>query len=739
MKFYKSLRFKLIAFSVLIQIIMLSLLIANSSRLIENHLTAQAMKQLSETKSNINASLLPLVVSRDYASLNSLLSEFTHSNKISYIFVKDEKQIIASSKWDITKEIPKISNEFNTSFDVYNTKTSIDFLGQTYAEVYFGVDTTFLQNAKSELFEQSFIIALLEIALTTILLLTIGYLLTKHLFLLTNAAENVSNKNFDVKLDINTDDEIGHLAKTFNTMTFHIKNQLSTIQQQNEFQNALINNIAYAMIATDKNGIITSFNNKSEEMLGYKADDVVGKITPEILHDKNEIIQRSKEFSKELGEIIEPNFKVLVVKTDKNLPNEHNWTYIAKNGNPLQIRLSVTAQKDSKGKIYGYIGLAEDITEKLILEHSLIEETRRVKTILENAGDYIHILDMEGNIFMFSDSFAKSLGYSKEEVSTLHVSDWDNDFNPKTIPELVINPKTFETKHKRKDGSVFDVEVRTAGVELDGKMYLYAGSRDITERKTAQEQLRQRDILLQQQTRLAAIGEMMANIAHQWRQPLSAITSSISGLKLKQEFSLLEEKDIIDANDQIIKNAEFLSKTIDNFRNFFKKDQLKRKFFIATSIDETITIVQASYDNNFIKINKDLDSNIYYFGSDNLLSQVVLNLLSNAKDALVHNQIEDKIVSISLFEENDHIKICIQDNGGGVSDEIKDKIFDPYFTTKHQFQGTGLGLYMSSQIIQNHFHGQITLQNQITQNGIGACFTVEFPKIYHNEEYLIIE
>ncbi|MCK9337177.1 MAG: PAS domain S-box protein [Arcobacteraceae bacterium] len=737
MKFYKSLRFKLIAFSVLIQIIMLGLLIANSSRLIENHLTAQAMKQLSETKSNINASLLPLVVSRDYASLNSLLNEFTHSNKISYIFVKDDKQIIASSKWDLEKEIPKINNEFNTNFDVYNTKTSIDFLGQTYAEVYFGVDTTFLQNAKSELFEQSFIIALVEIALTTILLLTIGYLLTKHLFLLTNAAENVSNKNFDVKLDINTDDEIGHLAKTFNTMTFHIKNQLSTIQQQNEFQNALINNIAYAMIATDKNGIITSFNNKSEEMLGYKADDVVGKITPEILHDKNEIIQRSKEFSKELGEIIEPTFKVFVIKTDKNLPNEHNWTYIAKNGNPIQIRLSVTAQKDSNGKIYGYIGLAEDITEKLILEHSLIEETRRVKTILENAGDYIHILDMEGNIFMFSDSFAKSLGYSKEEVSTLHVCDWDNDFNPKTISELVINPKTFETKHKRKDGNVFDVEVRTAGVELDGKMYLYAGSRDITERKTAQEQLRQRDILLQQQTRLAAIGEMMANIAHQWRQPLSAITSSISGLKLKQEFSLLEEKDIIDANDQIIKNAEFLSKTIDNFRNFFKKDQLKRKFFIATSIDETITIVQASYDNNFIKINKDLDSNIYYFGSDNLLSQVVLNLLSNAKDALVHNQIEDKIVSILLFEENDNIKICIQDNGGGVSDGIKDKIFDPYFTTKHQFQGTGLGLYMSSQIIQNHFHGQITLQNKITPNGIGACFTVEFPKIYHNEEYLI--
>lgn len=736
MKFYKSLRFKLIAFSALIQIIMLSILITNSSRLIESHLTSQAMKQLTETKSNINASLLPLVVSRDYASLNSLLSEFTHSNKISYIFVKDDKQIIASSKWDIKNEIPQISDEFNTNLDVYNTKTTINFLGQTYADVYFGIDTTFLQNAKNELFEQSFIIALVEISLTTLLLLSIGYLLTKHLFLLTNAAENVSNKNFDVKLSINTDDEIGQLAKTFNTMTFHIKNQLSTIQQQNEFQNALINNIAYSMIATDKNGIITSFNYKSEDMLGYKADEVIGKFTPEIFHDKNEIIQRAKEFSEELQEIVEPSFKVFVIKTDKNLPNEHTWTYIAKNGNSIQIKLTVTALKDINGEIYGYIGLAEDITEKLILEHSLIEETRRVKTILENAGDYIHILDMDGNIFMFSDSFAKSLGYSKEETKRLHVRDWDIDFDPKTIPELVIHPKTFETKHKRKDGTIFDVEVRTAGVELDGKMYLYAGSRDITERITTQEQLRQRDILLQQQTRLAAIGEMMANIAHQWRQPLSAITSSISGLKLKHEFCILEDKDIVEVNDQIIKNAEFLSKTIDNFRNFFKKDQLRRKFFVATSIEETLNIVQASYDNNFIKINKDLDLDIYYFGSDNLLSQVILNILSNAKDALVHNQIEDKVVSIFLFKENDNIKISIQDNGGGISDDIKHKIFDPYFTTKHQFQGTGLGLYMSSQIIHNHFHGQIKVQNKETEHGIGACFTVEFPQISDHEDCL---
>jgi len=595
----------------------------------------------------------------------------------------------------------------------------------------------FLKNAQNELVSQSFIIAFVEIVLTTVLLFSIGYLLTKNLFLLNEAAENITKKNFDVKLDIEGDDEIGRLSKTFNTMIVQIKSQLSTIEQQNEFQHSLINNIAYSMIATDKQGIITSFNNKSEEMLGYKASEVVGICTPEIFHDKEEVVKRAKEFSDELGENVNVGFDVFVAKTNKNLPNQHIWNYISKYGKTIQVNLNVTALKDINGETLGYIGVAEDITEKLRLEHSLFEETHRVKAILENAGDYIHILDMEGNVFMFSDSFSDSLGYTKEETAKLNVTAWDIGFDTKTIAELVINPKSFETKHTRKDGTVFDVEVRTSGIELDGKMYLYAASRDITERKLAQEQLHQRDILLQQQTRLAAIGEMMANIAHQWRQPLSAITSSISGLKLKQEFGLLDDNDISEVNDQILKNAEFLSKTIDNFRNFFKKDQIKRKFFIADSINETINIIKASYDNHFIQLDTDFDESIYYFGSDNMLSQVVLNLLSNSKDALVHNNIDEKHVMISLSMNNDNIKIEVKDNGGGIKEDIQEKIFDPYFTTKHQHQGTGLGLYMSNQIVQNHFNGQITVQNITTEFGMGACFVIEFPSIEHTEDYIL--
>ncbi len=241
------------------------------------------------------------------------------------------------------------------------------------------------------------------------------------------------------------------------------------------------------------------------------------------------------------------------------------------------------------------------------------------------------------------------------------------------------------------------------------------------------EKNRQKDVFIQQQARLAALGEMIGNIAHQWRQPLSVITTSVSALSLKEEFGILEANDIKHTNDTVKKMAEFLNNTIENFRNFFQKDQPKKNFIIAQTIDNTLEIIKASYDNHFITLNKDLDNTIKYFGSENFLAQVLLNILSNAKDAFIENQIENKKVNVKLFKEKDIIKILIQDNAGGIKEENIDKIFDPYFTTKHKSQGTGLGLYMSTQIINKHFNGTLSVSNVINEDEKGACFLIEIP------------
>ena len=256
---------------------------------------------------------------------------------------------------------------------------------------------------------------------------------------------------------------------------------------------------------------------------------------------------------------------------------------------------------------------------------------------------------------------------------------------------------------------------------------LYNSSKDDLFKQHAIKKESQMSLLMQQQSRLAALGEMMGNIAHQWRQPLSAITATISGLEVKNQFGIIEKNDISEAHSNIMKSSEFLTKTIEDFRNFFQKDSPTQNFLISSTIKQVVSMIKASYDSNDITLKSELDETLCINGADSLLSQVILNILSNARDILIQNNINQKTVSIILKQEDDKIIISIKDNGGGVKDDIKNKIFDPYFTTKHQSVGTGLGLYMSSQIIKNHFHGIITVDNQKDDDGFGAIFSIAIP------------
>jgi len=385
--------------------------------------------------------------------------------------------------------------------------------------------------------------------------------------------------------------------------------------------------------------------------------------------------------------------------------------------------------------------------------------------LLDSIADGVYGVDTKGACMFINKKALEMIQFSEEEV--LHKNQHElfhhhrpdgsfYEFHDCPIHKTVNDRITRECEETfvKKDGTFFPVSL-TISPTSDGNAVVVF--RDISyikdyethlehevlrktkalndlnknlELKVAQEveKNRQKDILLQQQTRLAAIGEMMGNIAHQWRQPLSAITTTISGLKLKEDFGILEPNDITNANDSIVHNAEFLSHTIDNFRNFFKKDQPNKKFFVSDAVKDTVSIIKASYDNHFILLKMDCEEDISHYGSDNLLSQVILNILANAKDALVLNNIENKIVKIILRNEKGNIVLKIQDNAGGINEGIKDKIFDPYFTTKHQSQGTGLGLYMSTQIIHTHFQGQIAAYNVQDSDGLGACFEISFPQ-----------
>lgn len=208
------------------------------------------------------------------------------------------------------------------------------------------------------------------------------------------------------------------------------------------------------------------------------------------------------------------------------------------------------------------------------------------------------------------------------------------------------------------------------------------------------------------QSRLASMGEMMANIAHQWRQPLSEL--SIDLFKMKQN---LEDKDeFLDTYEhakQVIKN---MSNTIDDFRNFFNANKPVENFLVSSCVDDAMIMLKGTLDRNDIKIDVKSQKNVFVYGHQSELTQVFMNILVNAKDAFKNSEIKSKKIQISIKSNDKFAIIDIKDNAGVIKDEIMERIFEPYFTTKHKSSGTGLGLYMSKMIVE-HMKGEIIAEN----------------------------
>ncbi|MFV0563019.1 cache domain-containing protein [Malaciobacter mytili] len=244
---------------------------------------------------------------------------------------------------------------------------------------------------------------------------------------------------------------------------------------------------------------------------------------------------------------------------------------------------------------------------------------------------------------------------------------------------------------------------------------------------------REKDQILFNQSKMVAMGEMIENIAHQWRQPLSIISTIASGISLNIDFKMYNEKETKNDLKSIVDTTKYLSQTIDDFRNFFIENKHKESFNLVDLIKKDINIINSSFKNNHIELITSLED-ITMFGIQNELTQAILNILTNAKDVLIEkiNHLEERrIVKIQTKAINDFVYIYIQDNGKGIKKEIIDKIFEPYFTTKHKSQGTGIGLYMTNEIIIKHMKGEIKVENRSFEyEGIkylGACFEIKLP------------
>ncbi len=230
-----------------------------------------------------------------------------------------------------------------------------------------------------------------------------------------------------------------------------------------------------------------------------------------------------------------------------------------------------------------------------------------------------------------------------------------------------------------------------------------------------------KDRAMMYQSRLAQMGEMISMIAHQWKQPLSEISGIFMELETACRFNKLDKDYLLDLAKDGDNISCFMSKTIENFRNFFKPDKVREVFSINKASKEALSLVEATMKNSNITVHFLEKEDVKIEGYPNEYSQVVLNILTNARDALVQRSVANPEITIKIFKENGKSILEIYDNAGGISDVIIEKIFDPYFTTKKEPNGTGLGLYMSKMIIEKSMNGKLNVANHSN----GALFRIE--------------
>jgi len=225
-------------------------------------------------------------------------------------------------------------------------------------------------------------------------------------------------------------------------------------------------------------------------------------------------------------------------------------------------------------------------------------------------------------------------------------------------------------------------------------------------------ELRHKDAVIMNQGKLVALGEMLNMIAHQWRQPLNALSAASIHLELKVEMESLEKEQIIKFTQFVQEEAQRLSGIIDDFMNFSKPDEKKEEFYLRDAIEDVMKIIKVQLENHDIEIKMNIPKNFKIKSYKKVIEHILLNLILNARDALDESNIKNKEIIISVEENNENIKIIVYDNGNKITEDIAKRIFEPYFTTKEEGKGTGLGLYMSKKLAEEKLKGKLCFENR---------------------------
>ena len=510
----------------------------------------------------------------------------------------------------------------------------------------------------------------------------------------------------------------------------HIRiNLINSQNQLREDKNIFDRNIIVS--ETNLDGVITYVNSNYCEATGYTKEELIGATHAKIKGDHTE-----DETYEKLYDSLNNNKTFVDILQNKRKDGSYFW---------VDVHISPIFFKNKK---IGYKAIMFDITDKMMiqeeLQHTIKDKDVKLQTqatrfefAINSARDGFWDYDLINKEFYLSEGWKKRLGFDLSNQPTyldyLDLMPDEHRFEHHQAMHNIMekHPSDLEYIHFRIRYPIITKNNEKLVIEDVGDIFfdkeqnpirITGFHRDITDQER---QLK----IIETQNRVSAMGEVISNIAHQWRQPIGAINNILNDLEVDIELEDLEVLDVkvyLKTSSKIKEYTSYLSQTIDDFRKLTTDDKIITNFSLKDTIASAYNILQNEYDkfNIGFSLLESPYNSLNINGYERELQQVLINLLNNAKDILVEKEISESKVELSILTSEKYIIISVQDNGGGIPSSIIDKIFDPYFTTKHEAIGTGIGLYMSKKIITEYFHGSLEVQNK----NDGAQFIISIPK-----------
>ena len=397
----------------------------------------------------------------------------------------------------------------------------------------------------------------------------------------------------------------------------------------------------------------------------------------------------------------------------KNLEKESTFKYriITKSGKIKYLEQKLETKFDENKNPTTSFGTIQDISEKEFYRQKLEEDYTQIKkqqdelkAIFDNTRDGLAIVDLKTNFLKVNKTYCEITGLSEEELLATSCIELTS---PELLEEAKKSLEEFLTTNESKPfEKICKIKNRNVEVSLYpyriNENHIMINMKDIS-----------RDRILEEQSRLISMGEMVGNIAHQWRQPLSVITSIASSITLLNNLKKLESENLNIDMEKIIEQSIYLSDTIDDFRNFIVNTTDLENISILKTVNKSLSLLDSALKMNKIRVITDFGYDLVISGFQNELIQSFINLINNAKDAIIEKveNPKDRLILICTKKIESGLRLEIKDSGGGIDEEIINRIFEPYFTTKHQSFGTGIGLAMTHKFITQRHKCSIEASN----------------------------